>query len=158
MDANDRNSAFAAFDAALALSPSSALTYFCGSAILGWGGVAERAIEWAERGIRLSPFDPWRFAAYHALTLGHFHRGHYQEGADSAYKAVQANPGHSISRMLLAASLVKLGRMDEAKAAAAHVLELQPTFRYGKQFSGVNCAPALAASLGEALRETGLPE
>jgi adenylate cyclase len=158
MDANDRNSAFAAFDAALALSPSSALTYFCGSAILGWAGDAERAIEWAERGIRLSPFDPWRFAAYHALTLGHFHRCHYQEAADGAYKAVQANPGHSISRMLLAASLVKLGRMDEAKAAAAHVMELQPTFRYGKQFSGVNCAPVLAASLGEALRQTGLPE
>jgi adenylate cyclase len=158
MDANDRNSAFAAFEAALALSPSSALTYYCGSAILGWGGDAERAIEWAERGIRLSPFDPWRFAAYHALTLGHFHRGRYQEAADSAYKGVQANPGHSISRMLLAASLVKLGRTDEAKAAAAHVLELQPTFRYSKQFSGVNCAPALAASLAEALRETGLPE
>ncbi len=158
MDANDRSSAFAAFDAALALSPSSALTYYCGSAILGWGGEAERAIEWAERGIRLSPFDPWRFAAYHALTLGHFHRGRYQEAADSAYKAVQANPGHSISRMLLAATLAKVGRSDEAKAAAAHVLELQPTFRYSKQFFGVNCAPALAASLGEALGETGLPE
>jgi tetratricopeptide (TPR) repeat protein len=158
MDANDRNSAFAAFDAALALSPSSALTYYCGSAILGWGGEAERAIEWAECGIRLSPFDPWRFAAYHALTLGHFHRGRYQEAADSAYKAVQANPGHSISRMLLAAPLAKLGRITEAKVAAAHVLELQPTFRYSNQFSGVNCAPALAASLGEALRETGLPE
>jgi adenylate cyclase len=158
MDAHDRNSAFAAFDAALALSPSSALTYYCGSAILGWSGEAERAIEWAERAIRLSPFDPWRFVAYHGLTLGHFHRGRYQEAADSAYKAVQANPGHSISRMLLAAALAKLGRLDEAKAAAAHVLELQPTFRYSKQFSGVNCAPALAASLGEALRESGLPE
>ena len=100
----------------------------------------------------------WRFAAYHALTLGHFHRGRYQEAADSAYKAVQANPGHSISRMLLAATLVKVGRLDEGKAAAAHVLELQPTFRYSKQFSGVNCAPALATALGEALRETGLPE
>jgi len=60
--------------------------------------------------------------------------------------------------MLLAATLVKGGRSDEAKAATAHVLELQPTFRYSKQFSGVNCAPALAASLGEALGETGLPE
>jgi hypothetical protein len=60
--------------------------------------------------------------------------------------------------MLLAATLVKVGRLDEAKAAAAHVSELQPTFRYSKQFSGVNCEPALAASLGEALRETGLPE
>jgi len=47
--------------------------------------------------------------------------------------------------------------MDEARAAAARVSQLQPTFRYSKQFSGVNCAPALAASLGEALSETGLP-
>ena len=136
MDANDRNSAFAAFDAALALSPSSALTYYCGSAILGWGGEAERAIEWAERGIRLSPFDPWRFAAYHALTLGHFHRGRYQESADSAYKAVQANPGHSISRMLLAAPLVKLGRMDEAKVAAAHVWSCSLLFVTANNFLG----------------------
>jgi tetratricopeptide (TPR) repeat protein len=158
MDAHDRDAAFAAFEAALALSPSSALTYYCGSAILGWGGEVERAIEWAERAIRLSPFDPWRFAAHHSLTLGHFHRRRFQEAADSAYKAVQANPGHSISHMLLAAPLVKLGRMEEAKAAAARVLELQPTFRYSKQFSGVNCAPSLAASLSNALRETGLPE
>ena len=158
MDAHDRDAAFAAFEAALAISPSSALTYYCGSVVLGWGGEAERAINWAERAIRLSPFDSWRFAAHHSLTLGHFLRGRYQEAVDSAYKAVQANPGHSISHMLLAAPLVKLGRMEEAKAAAARVLELQPTYRYSKQFSGVNCAPALAASLSDALGETGLPE
>jgi hypothetical protein len=50
MDAHDRNSAFAAFDAALALSPSSALTYFCGSAIFGWGGVAERRSPFGNNG------------------------------------------------------------------------------------------------------------
>jgi adenylate cyclase len=60
--------------------------------------------------------------------------------------------------MLLAAPLVKLGRLEESKAAAARVLELQPAFRYSRQFAGVDCAPALALSLGEALRMTGLPE
>jgi hypothetical protein len=60
--------------------------------------------------------------------------------------------------MLLAAPLAKLGRFDESKAAAARVLELQPAFRYSQQFSGVNCAPALAASMSEALRAAGLPE
>jgi hypothetical protein len=43
--------------------------------------------------------------------------------------------------MLLAAALVKLGRLEEAKAAAARVLELQPAFRYSRQFAGVDCAP-----------------
>jgi hypothetical protein len=32
------------------------------------------------------------------------------------------------------------------------------TFRYSRQFSDVNCASALAASLSEALRATGLPQ
>jgi TolB-like protein len=158
MDGHDHAAAFAAFEAALAVSPSSALTYILGGVILGWAGQAERAIEWGERAMRLSPFDPWAFAAFHALMLGHFQHGRYEEAAGAAYKAVQANPAHSISHLLLAAPLAKLGRLEESKAAAARVLELQPAFRYSRQFSGVDCAAALAASLGEALRAAGLPE
>jgi hypothetical protein len=60
--------------------------------------------------------------------------------------------------MLLAASLAKVGRLEEAKAAAARVLDLQPAFRYSRQFAGVNCAPPLAGSLSDALRAAGLPE
>jgi TolB-like protein len=45
MDGHDRAAAFTALEAALAISPSSALTYILGSVILGWGGDAERAIE-----------------------------------------------------------------------------------------------------------------
>jgi TolB-like protein len=158
MDVPDRAAAFAAFEAALAVSPSLGLTYILGSVVFAWAGEAERAIEWAERAMRLSPFDPWAFAAFHSLTLGHFQCGRYDEAANAAYKAVQSNPGHSISYMLLAAPLAKLGRLDEARAAAARVLELQSGFRSSQQFSGVGCATALAASLGEALRATGLPE
>jgi TolB-like protein len=158
MDGPDHAAAFAAFEAALAVSPSSALTYILGSVILGWAAEAERAIEWGERAMRLSPFDPWAFGAFHSLTLGHFHCGRYEEAANAAHRAVQFNPAHSISYMLLAAALAKLGRVEESKAAAARVLELQPGFRYSWQFSGVGCAAALAASLSEALRATGLPE
>jgi Flp pilus assembly protein TadD len=60
--------------------------------------------------------------------------------------------------MVLAASLAKLGQIDEAKAAAARVLQLQPVFRYSRQFAGANFDPELAASMGEALRASGLPE
>ena len=44
LDGHDRAAAFAAFDAALAVSPSSALTYLQGSVILAFGGEAERAL------------------------------------------------------------------------------------------------------------------
>jgi len=158
MDGHDHAAAFAALEAALAVSPSSALTYIVGGVIFGWAGEATRAIEWGERAMRLSPFDPWAWSAFHSLTLGHFHLGRYEEAAKAAQKAVQFNPAHSISYMLLAAALAKLERLEEAKAAAARVLELQPAFRYSRQFTGVDCAPALAASLSEALRAAGLPE
>ena len=158
MDGHDRPAAFTALEAALAISPSSALTYILGSVMLGWGGEAERAIEWSERGMRLSPFDPWAFAAFDAQAMGYFHLGRYDEACRAAYRSVQANPRHSITYVQLAAVLAKLGRLNEARAAAARVLELHPTFRYSRQFSGVNCAPALASSLGDALRAAGLPE
>lgn len=158
MDGHDRAAAFTALDAALAISPSSALTYILGSVMLGWGGDADRAIEWSEKGMRLSPFDSWAFAAFDAQALGHFHRGRYEEACHAAYRSVQANPRHSITHVQLAAALARLGRLQEAKAAAARVLELHPTFRYGRQFAGVNCDSGLASSLGEALRMAGLPE
>jgi len=158
MDEHDRGAAFTALEAALAISPSSALTYILGSVILGWGGEAERAIEWSERGMRLSPFDSWSWAAFDAQAMSHLLRGRYEEACRAAYKSVQANPAHSITYVQLAGALAKLGRLDEARAAAARVLELHPAFRYSRQFAGVNCNPALAEVLGGALREAGLPE
>jgi TolB-like protein len=158
MDGHDRAAAFTTLEAALAISPSSALTYILGSVILGWGGEAERAIEWSEQGMRLSPFDSWGWAAYDAQAMSHLLRGRYDEACRAAYKSVQANPAHSITYVQLAAALAKLGRLEEARAAAARVLELHPTFRSSRQFAGVNCAPALAESLGDALRAAGLPE
>ena len=157
MDDHDRDAAFAAFEAALAVSPSSALTYILGSVIHVWAADAERAIDWAERGLRLSPLDSWAFAALHALALGHFCLDRFDAAARSAYRAVQANPSHSISYMLLAAALARLGRLEEGRAAAARVLELQPAFGYRRQFAGVDCAPALAATLGPGLDAVGLP-
>jgi len=158
LDAHDRAAAFAALEAALAISPSSALTYILGSVIFGWGGEAERAIDWSEQGMRLSPFDSWAWAAFDAQAMSHLLRSRFEEACHAAYKSVQANPAHSITYVQLAAALAKLGRLDEARAAAARVLELQPAFRYSRQFAGVNCASALADALGGALQAAGLPE
>ena len=158
MDEHDHATAFTTLEAALAISPSSAITYIVGGVMFGWQGQAARAIEWGERALRLSPFDAWAWSACHALALGHFHLAGYDAAARAAYKAVQLNPIHSISHMLLAAALTKLGRNEEAKAAAARVMELQPGFRFGRQFAGVDCEPVLAATLGKELRAVGLPE
>jgi len=158
IDKRDRPAAFAAFEASLAVSPSSAITYMQGSVILALAGESERAIEWAERGLRLSPFDSWRASAYFSIGVAHFHCGRFEDAATAARKAIQSSPGFSMPHMVLTASLVKLGKIGEAKVAAARVLELQPIFRYRQQFVGANFDPGLAASMGEALHTSGLPE
>jgi TolB-like protein len=130
MDGHDRAAAFAAFEAALALSPSSGLTYILGAAILSWAGEAVRTIAWAEQALRLSPFDPLKFIPYRALALAQFLLGRDQAAADAARMAVQFNPGFSSSHMLLAALLARLGRHAEANAAIARLMEQSPHFVY----------------------------
>jgi TolB-like protein len=158
IEKHDRDAAFAAFEAALAVSPSSALTYILGSLILAFAEEAERAIEWADRGLRLSPFDPWRSTAFISCSLGHYHRGRYEESVAAARKAIQCAPGYSMAYVVLAAVLVRLGRLEEAKMAAARALELQPAFRCTRHYAAAGYAPALARSLTEALCAAGLPE
>jgi adenylate cyclase len=155
---HDRALAQEAFEAALALSPSTASAYLWGALNMGWAGEAERAIEWGEHGIRLSPFDAWIIAGLHGMFLAHFLRGRYEEAATAARRAIRSKPGFSISHMMLAAALSQLGRSDEAKAAAERVLQLQPNFSSNGQCIAVGAVPALAAPLVKAMRAAGLPE
>ena len=65
---HDRTTATEAFERALALSPSSAFSLFLGGVVLAYAGEAERAIDWAERALRLSPVDRMSYATRHAIA------------------------------------------------------------------------------------------
>jgi adenylate cyclase len=125
---------------------------------MGVAGEAERAMEWGERALRLSPFDPLSWGAWLGLFHGHFLQGRFEDAANAARKAIQGNPGLSISHTFLAAALVKLGHIDEAKAAAAHLLKLEPGFSVRAFCAMIGPAPSHAESLSEALRAAGLPQ
>ncbi len=154
---HDRVAAREAFERALAISPSSAFTLFLGGIFLAWAGEAERAIDWAERALRVSPFDRFAFGGHQAMAVGNFIRAQYEEAAIAARRAILSNPSFSVTHSLLAAALAKLGRTAEAKAAARQVLALQPSFSSSEYCNAVGITPALAATLTEAWRQAGLP-
>src|SRR5215475_2627606 len=154
---HDRVTAIEAFERALALSPSSAFTLFLGSGVLAYAGEAERAIEWAERSLRISPNDRLAYVPQHIKALAHFLRGRYEEAANHARRAVQANPRFSVSHCVLAAALAELGRREEAKAVAMQVLALEPSFSSSGICVGLAIVPTLAEPLTKAWREAGLP-
>jgi len=155
--AHDREAARKAFESALALSPSCALTYILGSVVTVFGGEADRGIEWGERALRLSPFDPMAYAPWLSIGLAHLQRGEYEAAAEAAQKVFQANPYWSTAHFLLAAAYAKLGRLDAARSAARRVLELQPGFTITGLCASFDVHKSLAAPLSEALGEAGLP-
>lgn len=154
---HDRAAAREAFERALALSPSCAFALFLGGIFLAWTGEAERAIEWAELALRVSPMDRLAFGGHQAVAVGNFMLGRYAEAASAARRAVLSNPSFSVTQSLLAAALAKLGQTAEAKAAAKQVLELQPSFSSSGYCSAIGITPTLAATLMEAWQEAGLP-
>jgi Tfp pilus assembly protein PilF len=158
MMAHDRVAARRAFDAALALSPSSALTHVLGSVILIFNGEPDRAIEWGERAMRLSPLDPMAYGAWFAVALGYFTRGEHEAAAAAAQRIFQSNPYWSSAHFMLAATHVRLGNMTAARASAARVLELQPGFTISGTCAAFDIDPSAAEPLTAALIEAGLPE
>jgi tetratricopeptide (TPR) repeat protein len=158
MVAHDREAGRRAFEAALAVSPSCALAYGFGSVVMATGGDAARGIEWGERALRLSPFDPMRFGMCFAIAVSHFQRGEHEQAAEWARQVFQANPNWSYAHVLRAATQARLGRRDAAREAASRVLELQPGFTIGGMVAAAGYHPSLAQPLSEALRVAGLPE
>lgn len=158
MVAHDRIAAERGFEAARVLSASCALTYILGSVVMALAGDADRAIAWGEQALCLSPLDPVSYGPWFSITLGRFKRGEFEAAADAAHKAFQANPFWSTAHFLMAATHVKLGRTDAARASARRVLELQPDFTIAGVVQSFDIHPSLAGPIAAALREAGLPE
>ena len=157
LDDHDAATALKLFDRALALSNSNVFALTGSAVTLAWMGKAEHAIERAKEALRLSPFDSLNFRANSAISIAHFYCGRYAEAVDEARIAIDGNPAFSIPRAVLAASLLRLGRMEEARTAAGTVLECEPSFQ-SRKFSHHALEPAVLIALSDAWRELGLPD
>jgi tetratricopeptide (TPR) repeat protein len=123
-----------------------------------WTGKTELAIERAQLALRLGPFDSLRWRANHALAVAYFHSQRYSDAADAARNVIDVNPVYSIPRAFLTAALVRLGRLEEAKAMAQTVLECDPSFTISGTSRYSELEPAVFRPMADAWREAGLPE
>jgi TolB-like protein/Tfp pilus assembly protein PilF len=157
-DQHDARTALDLFDRALAISESDAFALGCSAVALSWMGEPERAIERAQRALRLSPFDTLNYMAYDALSVAYFHAGRYEDACEAAQRAIESNPGFSVPHTLLAAAFVRLGRRAEANAAAHRALALNPTFTVSGYCVTVGHVPGVFESYATAWREAGIPD
>jgi adenylate cyclase len=157
-DGHDTTTALKIFDRALELSNSNVFVLCWNAAVLAWMGKTELAIERAQLALRLGPFDSLNWRANHALSIAYFHGQRYGDAVDAARSVIDANPGYSLPRAILAAALVRLGRVDEAKAMAQTVLEREPSFTIHGTSRYAELEPMVFRPMADAWREAGLPE
>ena len=138
-------------------NPSSATAYYFGAEIHAWNGDLVAVTAYADRALRLSPFDPLAFVAYLALAVAALHEGRYEEWATQWAKCAQVNPGLGTFVMCQAWALALAGRMDEARPICARALELEPGFCI-RTIVEAGFPPTIANKSVHGGRLLGLPE
>jgi adenylate cyclase len=109
----------------IALNPNFAFGHFRLGQVLIFSGRAKEAIAPIARSLRHSPYDPQLGPMHSMLALAHFHAGEFAEAAAEAEAGLRL--GYSPAAQVMAAALVRLGRLDEA--ARAFPAELQAKLR-----------------------------
>jgi len=111
---------------ALALDPNSSEVLLFAASVIAWSGRPKEAIPLYHKSIRLNPFAPGTYFA--TLSLAYRLAGQYDEAVEQAKKAVEREPKNGLAHLALVSGCIFSGREEEARAAAAEVLKINPDF------------------------------
>jgi tetratricopeptide (TPR) repeat protein len=120
--------AIAETEKAVSLDPNSAYAHHELGSVLDYAGRPQEAILFLKKSLRLSPIA---IDTHTLIRLGGAYRqlGQYEEAAASYQKALQLHGADDlVVHVGLAATYALMGREKEARAQAAEVLRIDPTF------------------------------
>jgi adenylate cyclase len=118
-----------AFDRAITSCPNSAVAWSLSSATYSYLGDGPTAVKRAAHGLRLSPLDPHASYYQTAQTLAHYTNATYEEAITWGYRILALGPRFTANMRPLIASLVVVGRLDEAREVAQQMVAIEPHFR-----------------------------
>jgi adenylate cyclase len=153
----DYDAAIAEGEKAVSLDPGSPWTAFQYAKALVYTGRPEEAIPLLEKAIRLNPLAPSPF--YNDLGLAFRLTGRLEEAAVLYKKSLDRAPNDFWIHAALANVYIMMGRDEEARAAAAEVLRINPKFSlewYAKR-SFIKDRSVIDKGV-DALRKAGLPD
>ena len=148
----------AALELAIEFNPSLALAYGILGNFLATVQRPGDAIAVLEKGMRLSPRDPFLSAFLSGVALAHFAAGRYEDAVDWARRSLRRRTDWIDPHHVLAASYAHLGRLEEARTAWEDALRLQPGFSLDTyELMLASADPDFAERYLAGLRKAGLP-
>lgn len=122
-------------------------------------GESRTAIDHLDRARRLSPRDSRRYAIFHGLALAYQVDGDPVTGLLWARRAVQHNPNYLPAWAAVASCAGATGLVDEARAAAARILALDPRYSIGRLMKRYPIsAPEKFEPVFDGLRRAGISD
>jgi adenylate cyclase len=148
--------AVAAFEKAIRLNAG--FTDWRFALCLVFAGEPDRAIEVCAAYLRLDPF--FVPIACGVMGLSHYMAGHYAEALPLLRECVSRTPNYRHAQTWLAATFAQLQRREEAAAAAAEVLRIEPNYTIRGTQRWVSCFTLSEHRdhFLDGLRKAGLPE
>jgi TolB-like protein/Tfp pilus assembly protein PilF len=157
--ANRPESALEMSERSLQLNKNSAFAWLISAISCCYLGRPDEALDRLRNAWRLSPFDPLKFFFWGVAGFAEFLAGRYDEALVWLSKALRDHPRHFAAHRNQVACLAQLGRLEEAKAAAANLLACEPSFRISVFASKYPLRrPGDLERLVSGLRAAGLPE
>ncbi len=127
----DHDLALAAADRAVMINPNAAIVLGFDALTRCLCGAYDKAIEHAEKAMRLSPLEPLVYHAAFALALACLLTGRFEEAAAHARRAIEGNRNFAFAYCVLALGCARLGRREEAAEAVRRLIGAAPGFRIG---------------------------
>jgi adenylate cyclase len=119
-------------DRARAACPNSALAWIFSSATASYTGRCQEAVQYAERGLRLSPYDRSLYCSYFFLALAYYGAGDYDQAIKWCRMSHSENPFYTGNLRILAAALAGKQEFDQCKEVVQSLLYLEPDFSLGR--------------------------
>jgi adenylate cyclase len=152
----DHDGALAESRRMIELDPNFAQGYMATGLILVYAGRPAEGLEPMATAMRLDPHYP--SIVLHFLAQANFSLGNYETAARQLLERIARTPGTDASRMLLAACYGHLGRADDARAAWAGLLEVNPGFSLTQRERVLPYKnPADFRRIADGLAKAGLP-
>jgi adenylate cyclase len=158
--AQDIPAALDALKQAVAIHPNYAPILLRGGWVHMYAEQPEAALEYFQCALRLSPLDPEMFMMTSGIGRACGLLGRFDEALHWGTQAVSQSERWSTGHLVVILALVALGRIEEARLAAARCAKVLPKFTVGyyRQVAPARTNPARLEREIAALQTAGLPE